>query len=223
MRQLDGSNGSLARVAPLGALAVAIMAPVTMPVPVLRELVHDRFAVSELWTSLFMSINMVGALVAAPLVGALADRIGRRRAILSGALGLDALCFFALTAKIPFALFLGVRFVEGCAHIAALSMLLAAASAALPPERRGRAMGLVGGSMMLGVTIGVPLGGFLGRHDPLLPLEVGAGLLLAAALFGARVVRDGGAGGAGGARTSYAEIHSALRAHPAVLVPLAFS
>src|SRR5262245_8207876 len=115
------SSGSSAYLASLGFLAVGIMAPVTLPVPVLRELVHDRFGVSELLTSLFMSVNMIGALVAAPLVGALADRIGRRRAILVGALGLDALCFFALTAKVPFALFLAVRFVEGCAHIAARS------------------------------------------------------------------------------------------------------
>ncbi len=196
------------------------MVPVTMPVPVLRELVHDRFGVSELLTSLFMSINMLGALAAAPLVGALADRIGRRRAILTAALGLDALCFFALTAAVPFGLFLAVRFVEGCAHIAALSMLLAAASSALPPERRGRAMGLVGGSMMLGVAIGAPLGGALGRGGALVPLEVGGAVLLAGALFAALAIRDRGAGEA---RPGFAEIRAALRAHPAILVPLAFS
>ena len=218
--QGGGSSGSTARLAPLGILAVGVMAPVTLPVPVLRELVHDRFGVSELLTSLFMSVNMVGALVAAPLVGALADRIGRRRAILVGALGLDALCFFALTAQVPFGLFLAVRFVEGCAHIAALSMLLVAASTALPPDRRGRAMGLVGGSMMLGVAIGAPLGGALGRSGALVPLEVGGCVLLAGAVFAALVVRDRGAGEA---RPGFAEIRAALRAHPAILVPLAFS
>jgi len=218
--QGGGSSGSTARIASLGVLAVGIMAPVTLPVPVLRELVHDRFGVSELLTSLFMSVNMVGALVAAPLVGALADRIGRRRAILVGALGLDALCFFALTAQVPFGLFLGVRLVEGCAHIAALSMLLAAASTALPPEQRGRAMGLVGGSMMLGVAIGAPLGGALGRSGALVPLQVGGCVLLAAAVFAAFVVRDRGVGEA---RPGFAEIRAALRAHPAILVPLAFS
>jgi len=218
--QGGGSSGSTARLASLGVLAVGIMVPVTLPVPVLRELVHDRFGVSELLTSLFMSVNMVGALVAAPLVGALADRIGRRRAILAGALGLDALCFFALTAQVPFGLFLGVRLVEGCAHIAALSMLLAAASTALPPEQRGRAMGLVGGSMMLGVAIGAPLGGALGRSGALVPLQVGGCVLLAAAVFAAFVVRDRGAGEA---RPGFAEIRAALRAHPAILVPLAFS
>jgi len=196
------------------------MAPVTMPVPVLRELVHDRFGVSELATSLFMSINMVGALVAAPLVGALVDRVGRRRTILTAALLLDSLCFFALTAPIPFGLFLGVRFVEGCAHIGALSVLLTAASTALPTAQRGRAMGLVGGSMMLGVALGAPIGGALGRGGPLVPLEVGGTMLLVGAGFAWLTVRDRGAGGA---RPGFAEILAALRAHPTVLVPLAFS
>jgi MFS family permease len=218
--QGGGSGGSAFHLASLALLAVGIMAPVTMPVPVLRELVHDRFAVSELLTSLFMSINMVGALVAAPIVGALADRIGRRRAILAGALLADALCFFALAADVSFALFLGLRFVEGCAHIAALSMLLAAASHALGPERRGRAMGLVGGSMMLGVAAGAPLGGVLGRSGALVPLEVGGSVLLAGAVFAAFAVRDRGAGSA---RPGFAEIRAVLRGHPALLIPLAFS
>jgi MFS family permease len=213
-------GGTRLHLASLGVLALGIMAPVTMPVPVLRELVHDRFAVSELWSSLFMSINMVGALVTAPLTGLLADRLGRRRTLLAGALLLDALCFFALTAPVPFALFLAVRFVEGCAHIAALSVLLTLASQALPAPRRGRAMGLVGGSMMLGVATGAPLGGVLGRAGALVPLEVGGAVLLACAGLAALAARDRGAGEA---RPGFAEIAAALRAHPAIWVPLAFS
>ena len=54
----DASNRS---VAILGLLAISIMAPVTLPVPILRELVGVRFEVSELLTSLFMSVNMIGA------------------------------------------------------------------------------------------------------------------------------------------------------------------
>jgi MFS family permease len=191
-----------------------------MPVPVLRELVQDRFAVSELLTSVFMSINMVGAFVTAPLAGALADRLGRRRAILVGSLMVDALCFFTLTAPVPFAAFLAIRFVEGCAHIVAVSMLLTLASHALPPARRGRAMGLVGGSIMLGVAIGAPVGGVLGREGPFLPLQVGGGLLLAAALIAGVTARDVVARDA---RPGLRAIGATLRAHPTILVPLAFA
>ncbi len=208
------------RLAALALLALGIMAPVTMPVPVLRELVQDRFDVSELQTSLFMSINMVGALVTAPLAGALADRLGRRRLLLVGGLLADALCFLALTAEVPFWAFLALRFVEGCAHITALSILLTLASHALPTERRGRAMGLVGGSMMLGVALGAPLGGVLGRSDALVPLQAGAGLLLLAAglaLFAAWEVDDRDE------RPGLGDIVRALRAHPAILAPLIFA
>lgn len=213
-------QASLSRVAALGLLALGIMVPVTLPVPVLRELVLERFSVSELATSLFMSINMVGALVAAPLIGALADRTGWRRRILVGALLADALCFLALCAPIPFRAFLLIRFAEGCAHISALSILLALASRALAPEHRGRAMGLVGGSMMLGVALGAPIGGVLGSGGPLLPLQAASGLLLAAAVLAAFAAREGGAREPGpGLRA----IAATLRAHPWVLVPLAFA
>ena len=208
------------RLAALGVLALLIMAPVTMPVPVLRELVQDRFGVSELLTSLFMSINMVGALLAAPLAGMLADRLGRRRALLVGALAVDALCFAAMTQAVSFPVFMTLRFFEGCAHITALSILLTLASQALPPDRRGRAMGLVGGSMMLGVALGAPFGGLLGSAGPLVPLQAGALVLLLAALAATLVGRDRGAADE---RPGLREILAALRAHPAILVPLAFA
>ena len=65
------------RVACLGLLAVLILVPVTMPVTVLRAFVQERFGVSEFMTSLFMSVNMVGAVLSAPIAGALADRFLR--------------------------------------------------------------------------------------------------------------------------------------------------
>lgn len=207
-------------LAALALLALGIMAPVTMPVPVLRELVHDRFGVSELETSLFMAINMLGALFTAPLAGALADRLGRRRGLLVAGLLADSLCFFALTLEMPFGAFLALRFLEGCAHITALSMLLTLAAHALPAERRGRAMGLVGGSMMLGVALGAPLGGVLGRSGATLPLQVGAGLLLAAAGLAAVAARETGGRAE---RPGFGEIARALLRHRGILVPLSFA
>jgi MFS family permease len=167
-----------------------------------------------------MSINMLGALVAAPLAGALADRLGAGRRLLVAGLVADGLCLLALTAPIPFGLFLALRFVEGCAHISALSILLALATHALPSERRGRAMGLVGGCMMLGVALGAPVGGLLGRSGPLLPLRVGGALLLAAAALARAAVAERSEREH---RPGLREIAAALRGHPAVLVPLAFA
>jgi MFS family permease len=181
---------STPRLAIVGILAISIMLPVTLPVPILRELVGDRFEVSDLLTSLFMSVNMVGAAIAAPLAGALADRIGRRRPLVIGALLADALCFLALTLDMPFGVFLAIRLIEGCAHIFALSLLLSIAASLGGSERRGLTMGITGTGMMLGVALGAPIGGVIGNEDPLRPLIAGCGLLLVASALAAAALPD---------------------------------
>lgn len=208
------------RVAMLGLLAVSIMAPVTLPVPVLRKLVAERFLVSELLTSLFMVVNMIGAALAAPVAGALADRFGRRRPLVVGALLVDALCFLAMTAELPFSLFLGIRFFEGCAHIFALSLLLSVASSLGGNERRGLVMGMTGAGMMLGVAIGAPIGGLLGRVEVLRPLLAGAGLLVVAAGLAAASLREPDEVEE---RPGLAAIAATLRANRSLAIPLLFS
>jgi MFS family permease len=208
------------RLAGLGLLALVIMAPVTMPVPILRELVQDRFVVSEFLTSLFMSVNMMGGFLAAPLAGAVADRFGHRKRLLVGALFADAIFFFALTLPVTFSGFLAIRFLEGCAHITALSVLLTLASNAFPEQYRGRAMGLVGGGMMLGIALGAPIGGLLGKSDTLMPLRVGAMMLVVAGVVAMLVVREGHSDRD---KPSYAAILASLRAKPIILAPLAFA
>lgn len=185
---------SRAHLASVGILAISIMAPVTLPVPILRELVGERFGVSELLTSLFMSVNMIGAAIAAPLAGALADRIGRRRPLVIGALLADALCFLALTLDVPFGVFLAIRLVEGCAHIFALSLLLSIAASLGGSHGRGKTLGITGAGMMLGVALGAPIGGVLGGVDPLRPLLAGAALLVVASAFAAALLPDPGGG-----------------------------
>jgi len=185
---------SRAHLASVGILAISIMAPVTLPVPILRELVGERFGVSDLLTSLFMSVNMIGAAIAAPLAGALADRIGRRRPLVIGALLADALCFLALTLDVPFGVFLAIRLVEGCAHIFALSLLLSIAASLGGSHGRGKTMGITGAGMMLGVALGAPIGGVLGGVDPLRPLFAGAALLVVASAFAAALLPDPGVG-----------------------------
>ena len=178
------------RLVTLGLLAISIMAPVTLPVPILRELVGERFEVSELLTSLFMSVNMVGAAIAAPLAGALADRIGRRRPLVIGALLADALCFLALTLDVPFGVFLAIRLIEGCAHIFALSLLLSIAASLGGSHGRGLTMGITGAGMMLGVALGAPIGGVLGIVDPLRPLFAGSALLVVASALATAALPD---------------------------------
>jgi MFS family permease len=215
-----GSAFQRRRLLLLAPLAIGIMAPVTLPVPILRSLVGERFEVSELFTSLFMSVNMVGAAIAAPLAGALADRLGFRRGLVIGALLVDALLFLAMTIDVPFPVFLGIRFFEGCAHIFALSLLLSIASSLGGEEGRGLTMGITGAGMMLGVALGAPVGGFLGRVDTLQPLYAGAGLLIFAAALAAVALFDPPSTEH---RPRLATIWNTVRQNRAMIAPLIFA
>ncbi len=217
----DRADYSIPRVFGLGALATLILLPVTLPVPVLRELVQERFGVSEFLTSAFMSVNMVGAFLAAPLAGAVADRIGRRPPLIAGALVVDALCFLGLTLDVPFAVFMAIRFLEGCAHIVALSLLLGLAANARGDEGRGLAMGITGSGLLLGVALGAPLGGMLGRDDPVFPLYTGAAVVLGAAVVALLLLRETGTQAHG--RPGLSEIWGLLVRHKLLIAPLLFA
>ncbi len=167
----------------LFVLALCLLVPVTLPIAGLRPLVAERFEVSDFATSIFLSINMLGALVAAPLAGALADRgVPARRAIVAALLA-DAAAFALLCAPLPFAAFLVVRFAEGAAHITALALLFAHGAHEPAGEGHARRMSALGAGLTLGVAVGAPLGGLLATSDPLRPLWSGALVSLGTALL----------------------------------------
>lgn len=166
----------------LGLLTFLLMLPETLPVPVLRAAVLERFAVTDAQASWFMSANMLGAIVAAPVIAWLGDRTRSRRGLCIAAIALDAILVQLLAHPFSFAEFLGLRVLEGMAHISALSLLMAQCSDAAG-ERRGRVMGMVGAGLTLGVALGAALGGKIGKTDPLLTLHTGSGVLAAATLL----------------------------------------
>ncbi|HEM46934.1 MAG TPA: MFS transporter, partial [Alphaproteobacteria bacterium] len=104
---------------------------------------------------------------------------------------------------------------------AALSMLLSLASTSVPDAHRGRALGLVGAGLLLGVAIGAPIGGRLGASDPMRPLVVGGFVVLGAAALAAWVLREGAAEVEG--RASAAGLRVALREQGRLVIPLLFA
>jgi MFS family permease len=189
-----------------------------MPVAVLRDLVHDRFGVSELATSLFMSINMIGGALSAPFSGALADRLRSRRALVVGGLLLDALLFLLLSLAPSFRSLMLLRAFEGVSHFLALSSLLALLSES--SERRGVVMGMAGAGITFGVALGAPLGGWIGREDPLRCFEAGALILVLAAGLAALLLTDPPRQPV---RPSMAQVVRLVRETRALAAPLAFA
>jgi MFS family permease len=206
------------RLLAAGALTALVLVPVTMPVAVLRGLVHDRFGVSELATSLFMSVNMIGGALSAPFSGALADRLRSRRTLVVGGLLLDAVLFLLLSLAPSFGSLLGLRALEGVAHFLALSSLLALLSES--SERKGVVMGMAGAGITFGVALGAPLGGWIGREDPLRCFQAGAIILVVAAIAAALLLADPPTQRV---RPSMAQIVELLRQNRALAAPLAFA
>jgi len=170
------------RCAALALVTFLLMLPETLPVPVLRGLLRDRFDVGDGLASLFMSANMVGALIAAPLAGLYVDARGGRRRLAIAALAGDALLMQALAHPHDYATFLLLRMFEGALHITALTMVTSLVTDAAG-ERRGPALGALGAGLTLGVAAGAAIGGRIGRDDPLLTLHVASIVLAAACLL----------------------------------------
>lgn len=121
-------------------------------------------------------------LFAAPLLGSLSDRFGRRPVVLLSnfGLGLD----YVLMAVAPTLgwLFVG-RIVSGITS-ASVPTAYAYIADVTPPERRAKSYGLLGAAFGIGFVLGPAIGGLLGAWGPRAPFWVAAALSLANATYG---------------------------------------
>ncbi len=149
----------------IAILAAALMTPMDVPLisPVLPE-IQAVFGVSEPRAGLFITVYALPGIVLAPVVGALADRIGRRY-VLSGCLALFGLAGTAIAFTNDFTVALGLRFLQG---IAAGSLLSALAMTAIGDRyagtRHDAVMGVTAAMLSLGTAAYPLLGGYLAAH-----------------------------------------------------------
>ncbi len=163
------------------ALATILtLIPVTLLVPGLRELVQVAHGGSAAAAHAFMTVNMVSGIVAVPLVMRLQRRTGSVRVWVSSLLAVDAIVFLAMRAAPDLNSLMLLRAIDGALHLPAITLLMVAANRLAGP-RRGGSLGLLGSSLMIGVAIGSPLGGFLVDRLPSLVYVVGAIVFLGAA------------------------------------------
>ncbi len=166
--------------ATLDVLALGMMIPV-LPRLILDFQGGDAATASET-IGLFMTVWGLMQFIFSPLLGALSDRYGRRPIILISCLGLGLdYVFMALAPSLGW-LFVG-RVISGITS-ATLGTTFAYIADVTPPERRGKAFGLVGGAFGLGFVIGPAVGGLLGSVDPRLPFWCSAAACLVNAGFG---------------------------------------
>ena len=120
--------------------------------------------------------------VAAPFLGGLSDRYGRRPVLLVALLGFS-LDYFVMAAAPTLAWLYIARLVSGL-----FGGTYAAANASMvditEPENRARNFGMLGASTGLGFIFGPVLGGLLGEYGARLPFIVSGILIMATCIYG---------------------------------------
>jgi MFS transporter, DHA1 family, tetracycline resistance protein len=165
----------------IGIVAVSVFfnfAGFTLVIPVLPFLVARHVPAPDVvwWISLILTLYSLCSFVAAPVLGAMSDRYGRRPVILLSLCG-SALGFvvFGIGGAL-WVLVLG-RVIEGLTA-GSISALYAYVADTHEPAERGAAFGLLGAAGGLGFMLGPVLGGALGEIALPAPLYGAAGLAL---------------------------------------------
>ncbi len=170
----------------LDALGVGIIAPI---VPgLVQNLAHLPPQAAAPWVGALIAAYACVQFLAAPLLGELSDRFGRRPVILASVFGLG--CDYVLLAFAPnlWWLFVG-RLIAGAtsANVAAATAYIADVSST---EQRPRLFGLIGATFGAGFVVGPALGGFLGGFGLRLPFFAAAALALINVAFGVFVLPE---------------------------------
>ncbi|MFG0257522.1 MAG: MFS transporter [Phycisphaerales bacterium JB043] len=158
----------------LGMVLLALSAlPDAMVVPVMKQLLVDRYQVDPSAAHLFMSVNILGAFLAAGTIIRWTRRVSLASALCVASL-LNAALLALMALPIGFLPTLGVRTIEGAADITVYALLFTMLSRIGSKETRGRRMGMAATCMMLGIAGGIGLGGVVGAQHAVATLWSGA-------------------------------------------------
>ncbi len=195
------------------------MLNLTLIVAGLKELVVDQLGGTTGQASLFFSIEMAAYIVFAPIWGIVSDRFGYRKPLVILGFAVSAILYATYSVIDSIAVLLALRFIQGAFSVMGWSTLMAMVLDQPDAQRRGRYMGMMGGALSLGVSLGAPIGGYLSRDlGPRAPL-LGAAALFALIALGSfvlpprRIRRQ---------QVSTRAIFATLRASPRLLLPYLF-
>ncbi len=205
----------LATVA-LDMLAFGVVMPV-MPLLV-RSLVRADAGEAAARTGHLVTIFGVASLVAAPLLGILSDRWGRRPVFLVSNFGLAI--NYGLLAFAPDVTSLYLARVIAGLTSASVPTAYAYVADTTAPEGRARGFAYVGAALGFGFVFGPALGGLIGRGNPRLPFVVAAVASVANGLYGLWVLPESlppsRRARVPWARANPLEVFGVYRAHPSL-------
>jgi DHA1 family tetracycline resistance protein-like MFS transporter len=191
MNRMSGVNGKAAMgfillLALLDALSMGLIFPI-LPQLVINLSGGDTPHASRIF-GLLAAAWAVMNFLAAPLLGTLSDRFGRRPVILISAFGLAVdLVIMALAPTLVW-LFVG-RLLSGvtAASYATISAYLADVT---PPEQRAKRFGLLSGIFGIGLILGPAIGGLLAEISLRAPFWAAAALTALGWLYGLLVLPE---------------------------------
>ncbi len=201
------------------ALLFGAMFNLTLVVAGLKELVIDELGGTVRDATLFFSVETFAYILFAPVWGLLSDRVGLRRPFVVAGFASSAVIYalYQLVDTIP--LLLSLRFVQGACSVMGWSLVMALVLDRPDQERSGRYMGWMGASLILGVGIGAPFGGYLTRwFGARAPLVAAAMLFAVLAVAALALVEP--AGLRRGVRVR--KIVAALRHNSLLMLPMLF-
>ena len=167
------------------------MMSIGLIVPVLPKLIGsfmDSGAGTAFAYGAAQLVFAIAQFFAAPVLGALSDRYGRRPVLLLGLVGM-AINFFVTALASALWMLLAVRFMGGalCANVAVANASVADIS---QPKDRVKNYGLLGAMFGLGFILGPVVGGVLGNIDVRWPFFLAGGLTLLNSVYGYLVLPE---------------------------------
>ncbi len=176
------ADGPVARLA-IGWLTMFVIGTDLFVVSPLLPLIAADYQISVALAGLGVSVFALTYMISAPLLGHLADRIGRRRMLTCCLYGFAATNL--LTASAPnFIWLLAARLLAGAAAAGVAPSLYALVSAMAPPDRRASWLALTVSGLLVSLSLGAPIGGLAGASfgwPSIFTVLAGASLLLVSA------------------------------------------
>jgi DHA1 family tetracycline resistance protein-like MFS transporter len=161
-------------------------------IPVLPELVRHlsghAIANASIWVAILVSAYAFAQFLAAPVLGGLSDRFGRRPVIL---MSVSGICInYILLAVAPSLGWILIGRLLAGATAANSSAAAAYIADITPPELRAKRFGLIGATFGLGFVLGPAIGGLIGGYALRGPFILSAVMAGLNALYGVFVLPE---------------------------------